>query len=75
MLPTKSTPASEFPQLLTIKQVCEILRLTRQTIHVYVLQGRMPPPLKIGRATRWDRRDLEKWINDRCPGLTVTQRD
>ena len=29
--------------------------------------GGMPPPLRIGRAIRWSREVILKWIADGCP--------
>jgi excisionase family DNA binding protein len=44
--------------------------------HVYRLAdaGRMPRPLKLGGARRWDRVAIESWIADGCPATTSTHK-
>jgi excisionase family DNA binding protein len=31
--------------------------------------GLMPAPAKLGRLSRWNRKELEKWIADGCPAV------
>jgi excisionase family DNA binding protein len=53
--------------LLDVESVAEMLNVS--TRHVYRLAdaGRMPRPLKLGGANRWDRDALSRWIADGCP--------
>jgi predicted DNA-binding transcriptional regulator AlpA len=45
--------------LLTIHDVAKVLRCSRRSVRVYVSQGLLPPPVKIGRLARWRPADLE----------------
>lgn len=47
--PTTSA-AVELPKLLTANEVCAWLRISRQTLHRAVADGRVPKPLKFGRS-------------------------
>jgi excisionase family DNA binding protein len=31
--------------------------------------GLMPAPIKLGRLSRWSRKELEKWIAEGCPAV------
>jgi excisionase family DNA binding protein len=61
------TPVAEPARLLDVQQVAEMLGVSGR--HVYRLAdgGRMPRPLKLGGAVRWDRRQIENWIDSGCP--------
>ena len=50
------------PQLLNIKAVCELVSLSRPTIYRQVVAGKFPPPVKIGRASRWHTDQVVTWI-------------
>ena len=49
-------------RLLTVKQVAEFLSISIQTVWAWRVQGRLPPAVKIGKAVRYDIKDLEKFI-------------
>jgi predicted DNA-binding transcriptional regulator AlpA len=53
-------------RLLDISGVARMLQIS--TRHVYRLAdgGRMPRPLKLGGARRWDRLAIEEWIANGC---------
>lgn len=51
--------------LLTAEEMAEVLRLPVSTIYDLARTGRLPP-LKIGRALRFSRRDLEVHLAERC---------
>lgn len=31
--------------------------------------GLMPAPVKLGRLSRWNRKELEQWMADGCPAI------
>jgi prophage regulatory protein len=48
--------------LLTIREVCTLLSLSRSTVYTHVKAGKFPPPLKVSvRAVRWRRIDVVRW--------------
>jgi excisionase family DNA binding protein len=52
-------------QLLTAEEVAELLRLPVSTIYDLARTGRLPH-LRIGRALRFSRNDLEVHLGERC---------
>jgi excisionase family DNA binding protein len=52
-------------QLLTAEEVAELLRLPVSTIYDLARTGRLPH-LRIGRALRFSRADLEVHLAERC---------
>jgi prophage regulatory protein len=54
------------PRLLNVDAVAQLLGVSAR--HVYRLAdgGRMPRPLKLGGARRWDRLAIEEWIASGC---------
>lgn len=59
---TRSTQ-DERPALLTIRQVAGLLSVDERTIRRRVSDGTIPPPLKLGRLSRWRRLDIEALCN------------
>lgn len=53
-------------QLLTKKQVCELLQISSATLYRAVKDGRFPAPIKIGFISRWDAAAIAEAI-DRQP--------
>lgn len=54
-------------RLLTAEDVAELLRLPMSTIYDLARTGRLPH-LRIGRALRFSRHDLEAHLAERCRG-------
>lgn len=49
-------------QLLTLKEVCEQLRVSRSTVYRWISEGTFPAPLRIGdRAVRWQSDQIANW--------------
>jgi len=48
-------------KLLTIKEACEYLNLSRATIYKLIKEGKLTP-IKIGRSTRLDKSDLDAFV-------------
>lgn len=53
--------------VLTAEEVAELLCISRA--HVFRLHnsGRLPKPIRLGRAVRWPRRTLEAWLEAGAP--------
>ena len=53
-------------QLLTRQQVEKTVGIRRSTIYKLMREGKFPEPLKISNGcVRWQRTELEAWINSR----------
>jgi excisionase family DNA binding protein len=70
----KTTPTTTPARLLDVVAVAALLGVSSR--HVYRLAdgGRMPRPLKLGGARRWDRAAIESWIADGCPATSNHKR-
>ncbi len=54
-----------FPQLLTVKDVAEIMHVPLSTVHHWALRGDGPPSFKIGKHRRYDADAVARWLADR----------
>ena len=60
--------------LLTIEQVAARLQLRRETIFRWTCSGRFPVAvLRLGRARRIRRMELEDWVTSGCPSRNAWQ--
>lgn len=61
------TRTTQDRRLLAVDDVAAMLGVSGR--HVYRLAdgGRMPRPVKLGGAVRWDRQAIESWIANGCP--------
>jgi excisionase family DNA binding protein len=49
---------------LTKDEVATLLRVSVRTITVYMSQGRLPPPVQLGRKLLWNEDALVGFLND-----------
>jgi excisionase family DNA binding protein len=61
-------------RLLTVDEVAELLRVSPRHVYRLVDGGRMPRPLKLGGARRWDREAVNDWILSGCPAMPSAKR-
>jgi prophage regulatory protein len=47
---------------LDLPAVKEITSLSRSTIYAKISDGTFPAPAKIGAASRWSLREVERWV-------------
>ena len=48
--------------LMSVRELSAFLHLGERSIWKFANTGEMPAPVRIGRAVRWDRRDIEAWL-------------
>lgn len=56
-------------ELLTSKQLLEILQLDRTTLYRMLSEGRLPG-FKVGGQWRFSRQEIDAWLNERGPDVT-----
>ena len=56
------TRVIEGEKLLTARQVANILGVHVLTVHLWVQQGLLPKPLKIGHFARWKVSEIDQWV-------------
>ena len=49
-------------ELMTKVQVCELLQVCERTIENMVNAKSFPPPLRLGKTSRWARSVVESWL-------------
>lgn len=50
--------------------IADLLRCSTKHVDRMAKDGRMPPPVKLGRLCRWPRMTIEAWLADGCPVFT-----
>jgi excisionase family DNA binding protein len=65
-------PGTAETVLIDVKAVAQLLGCSSR--HVVRMQdaGQMPPPVKLGRLSRWSRKAIEEWIADGCKAVRRT---
>lgn len=61
--------ADEVSCMLTTKDLCARLQLSKRTISRMISSGDIPEPIYIGRNVRWRVGDIEQWIEQGCPSI------
>lgn len=50
-------------QLLTLRQVAQILQITPRGVRDLVARNKLPKPMRVGRLLRWTPAALDQWIS------------
>lgn len=50
------------PEIMTLQQVAEYLKFSKDKVYQMANAGKIPA-IKIGKQWRFDKNDLEKWID------------
>lgn len=54
-------------RLLKLKELADFLGISERTAWRWLSAGKLPQPIRIGRAVRWQVRSVEHWIEAGCP--------
>jgi prophage regulatory protein len=63
------------PQLMKLKDVCEMLTISRATVYRWVDEGKFPEPVILGQeegkrsAVRWYETDVLDWLKSKPKGV------
>ena len=63
---TSSDKQGEIPELLTIRELAAILKVSQRSIWRLVASGQLVGPLRVGGSIRWRRDDIRNWIDNDC---------
>lgn len=55
-------------RLLTVDELSDYLSLPKATIYTWVSLRRIPGVVRLGRALRFDKRDVDEWVNANARG-------
>lgn len=50
-------------ELLTIDEICEMLKISRKHIYAMIKTSGLPSQIKIGSSSRWKKVEIETWVN------------
>ena len=56
-------PPEDKGLLIDLREAAKLLGLSQRTVWGMAKSGRMPKPIKIGRAARWSQEELRAWVN------------
>lgn len=62
-------PPEDKGLLIDLREAAKLLGLSQRTVWGMAKNGRMPKPIKIGRAARWSHEELRAWVNAGGPPL------
>lgn len=54
------------------RAVADLMRCSTKHVDRMAKDGRMPPPVKLGRLCRWPRAVIVGWLADGCPALPTS---
>ncbi len=62
--PKKDNPVNDLEQMLTDKEVANVLKISRSSVWRLAKLGKLPKPVKVGlNAARWKKSELKTWID------------
>lgn len=64
--PSVSPPDGLGPELLTLAEVCDLIRKGRSSIYAMVAEGQFPEPIKLGSNSRWSKQEVLAWIEEQA---------
>lgn len=59
--------AGECSGLVDVREVARLASCSPRHVFRLVKRGMIPPPVKVGRLTRFQRDLIETWISEGCP--------
>lgn len=63
------------PRLVNAEEVARLMDVSERTLWRLLSAGKVPPPVRIGRSTRWRLADIRSWIERGCPIEVGPSRD
>jgi predicted DNA-binding transcriptional regulator AlpA len=60
--PRKKTKPSFYPALFTFAFLSHYVGFGRSRIYVLIQQGKFPPPIKVGKSSRWVKTEVDAWL-------------
>jgi predicted DNA-binding transcriptional regulator AlpA len=70
----QNEPTPNSPLLLQVKAAAQACDVSPDHLRRLADLGAAPAPLRLGRAVRWRRVDLERWIEQGCPRVRPLNR-
>ncbi len=71
--PDNATTKQPTALLLDVNALAVLLSRSVPSLRRYDAAGRLPAPVRIGKAVRWRRSEIEQWIAAGCPDRRTWQ--
>ncbi|OQW90240.1 MAG: hypothetical protein BWK72_03285 [Rhodoferax ferrireducens] len=53
---------TQYPALLAFDSLSRYVNFGRSRIYALINQGEFPPPVKIGKSSRWVKAEIDAWL-------------
>ena len=60
---TENRPQNVLPALFAFCLLSAYVGFGRSRIYQLIADGQFPPPIKIGKSSRWVRAEIDEWLN------------
>ena len=69
-LPELEQGLSPHPQLISVRDLAKILKVSPRSVWRLLSAGQIVPPLRIGGSVRWRYHEVAEWIESGCPSVS-----
>jgi prophage regulatory protein len=69
-----STPARHTECLLTARELSDMLHVSVRTVWRLRSSAAIPAPVRIRGSVRWNRNEVQRWIDQGCPMIGMPRR-
>lgn len=52
-------------RLIDMKDICELTGMTDKWFYKLIQEGQFPPPIKLGRRSKWIEQEIQAWFEER----------
>ena len=56
-------------QLYRMKDLTQLLKVSKETLYKWIKKGIFPPPIKMGKASAWFSEDIHNWLRNQKRGV------
>lgn len=68
-----ATPANTGTALLSFNPLANYVSMGRSRIYALINEGDFPPPIKIGKSSRWLKSEIDSWITAQAAARQTSQ--
>ncbi len=60
--------------LVDAREAARLCRISPPMLYKLNADGKMPPPIRLGKLMRWRRKEIVEWIEKGCPDVNFDER-
>lgn len=61
-----------FSKYVTAKEICELLHISKSSLHKMSKSGAFPAPIQIGKCKRWESANVKAWLDNQQANNTTS---